>query len=198
MATLSCGVLLIVFRLKTMFSTAVSVKPSYLTVPHQRATIQPGCMELIGFHRYGSSHTGRYGYQTILIFFLNALDVLSSDHASSHSFIPNGLHVLIRRFHSLCDVKKLKIRHSLDVMHIERNISANILGHLFGEKDTPATRKDMEDVEQSRSSQRWREYWLTRGDISNLYVQPRAPYVFTDEEKQQFLNLVGKTQVPTG
>ena len=40
----------------------------------------------------------------------------------------------------------LSIRHKLDPMHIERNIFANILKHLFGEKDIVACRKDMEEV----------------------------------------------------
>ena len=83
-------------------------------------------------------------------------------------------------------------------MHIERNVSANILGYLFGEKDTPATRKDMEDVESSRPQQRWREYWLSRREGSDVFVQPRAPYVLTDEEKQQLLHLIATTPVPSG
>jgi hypothetical protein len=37
-------------------------------------------------------------------------------------------------------------RHALDVMHIERNISNNIFKYIFGEKDTPAVRRDMEAV----------------------------------------------------
>ena len=40
----------------------------------------------------------------------------------------------------------LLIQHTLDPMHIEWNISMNILKHLFGEKDIVACRKDMEDV----------------------------------------------------
>ena len=43
-------------------------------------------------------------------------------------------------------MQDLPIWHTLDPMHIERNFSANILKHLFGEKDTVATRRDMEDV----------------------------------------------------
>jgi hypothetical protein len=40
----------------------------------------------------------------------------------------------------------LLIQHCLDVMHIERNISKNFLMHVFGEKDTPTMRRDMESV----------------------------------------------------
>ena len=56
----------------------------------------------------------------------------------------------------------------------------------------------MEDVERSRLVQRWRECWLVRRPNSDLYIQPRAPYVFTSQEKQQFLNLIGSTPVPSG
>ncbi len=31
-------------------------------------------------------------------------------------------------------------------MHVERNISVNVLKHLFGEKDSLGTRRDMEEV----------------------------------------------------
>ena len=83
-------------------------------------------------------------------------------------------------------------------MHVERNLSANILGFLFGEKDTPAIRKDMEDAEAERSPQRWREFWLRRRPNSDVYLQPKAPYVFTEEERRHFLRLVASTPVPTG
>jgi len=36
--------------------------------------------------------------------------------------------------------------YTLDVMHIECNICDNLLKHLFGEKDTLSTRRDMEEV----------------------------------------------------
>ena len=42
--------------------------------------------------------------------------------------------------------KELPLWNTLDVMHIERNISDNLLKHLFGEKDTVALRRDMEEA----------------------------------------------------
>jgi hypothetical protein len=45
----------------------------------------------------------------------------------------------------LC-LQKLLRRTILDPMHIERNILANLLNHLMGEKDTLAMRRDMEEV----------------------------------------------------
>jgi hypothetical protein len=37
----------------------------------------------------------------------------------------------------------LPLRHTLDVMHVEKNVSANILGHVVGEKDIVSMRHDM-------------------------------------------------------
>ena len=77
-------------------------------------------------------------------------------------------------------------------MHIERNISANILKHLFGEKDILAYRKDMEDVNCMSN------LWLQQRGNSEVYVQPPVPYVFSKPEKWNFLHLIGGTQVPSG
>ncbi len=38
------------------------------------------------------------------------------------------------------------MRHTLDVMHCEKNICENLLKVIFGEKDTLVVRKDMEDI----------------------------------------------------
>ena len=74
-------------------------------------------------------------------------------------------------------------------MHIERNFSANIIKHLFGKKDTVATRRDMEDVN------RMEELWLRRRGASENFFQPSTPYVFMDSERRQFLELIGSNQV---
>ena len=39
----------------------------------------------------------------------------------------------------------LPIRHTLDVMHVERNVSNNILKHIMDEKNIPAGRRDMDE-----------------------------------------------------
>lgn len=77
-------------------------------------------------------------------------------------------------------------------MHVERNVSANILQHLFGAKDSPAVRRDMEHVG------RFPNLWLQRPEGSEHYLQPKAPYVFSDREKRNFLNLVSSIQTPSG
>ena len=39
------------------------------------------------------------------------------------------------------------MRHTLDVMHIERNVMDNILRTMLGDKDTPAVRKTCESYQ---------------------------------------------------
>lgn len=84
------------------------------------------------------------------------------------------------------------VRHTLDAMHIERNVSANILKHLSGEKDTLACRRDMEECGATP------HLWLRRLPGCSNYLKPRAPYVFTNAEKDDFQKRVSSTQTPTG
>jgi hypothetical protein len=72
----------------------------------------------------------------------------------------------------------LPIMHVLDAMHIERNISNNMLKHMFGKKDIPAVRRDMEAA----------------GKFSHSHVKD----VLTEEEKVEFLVLISRTKVPPG
>ena len=86
----------------------------------------------------------------------------------------------------------LPIRHTLDVMHVERNVSNNILKHIMGEKDSVAGRRDMEEAG------RFEQLWLQRDGEAGDYVMPAAPWVFTPAEKTEFLKLISHTRVPTG
>ena len=76
-------------------------------------------------------------------------------------------------------------------MHIERNVSDNIMKHIFGDKDTPATRRDMEQAGDMP------DLHMERSHNGN-YIKPRAPYVLTETEKSSFLSLVSSTKVPSG
>jgi hypothetical protein len=60
-------------------------------------------------------------------------------------------------------------------MHVEQNVSDNVLKHLFGEKDTLNTR-DKEEV----GIHPW--LWLQWRGIN--FVKPNAPYVFSTNETQ--------------
>lgn len=71
-------------------------------------------------------------------------------------------------------------------------MSANILQYLFGDKDSPAVRRDMEHVGK------FPDLWLRRVEGSEHYLQVRAPYVFSDREKHNFVNLVSSIRTPTG
>lgn len=84
------------------------------------------------------------------------------------------------------------MRHTLDVMHIERNVSANLLKHLNGDKDTLACRRDMEECGATPN------LWLQRIPGSTNFLKPRAPFVFTDAEREDFHKRVYSTKTPTG
>jgi hypothetical protein len=74
-------------------------------------------------------------------------------------------------------------------MHIERNISNNMLKHIFGDKDTAAVWWDME------AAGKFFHLHLQEVPGSNDYIQPKAPYVFTEREKAEFLALICRTRV---
>jgi hypothetical protein len=89
-------------------------------------------------------------------------------------------------------MQKLLVRNTLDAMHIERNISANLQKHLSGEKDTLAVRRDMQEVGATP------HLWLRPIPGTNNFIKPKAPYVFTPIENTDFINRVSSTRVPTG
>ena len=86
----------------------------------------------------------------------------------------------------------MPIRHVLDVMHIEKNIAESVLKFLFGEKDTPETRRDLQDVGQRR------ELWLRPRAHRARFFKPHAPYVLTDMERKLFVEQVSAIRTPTG
>ena len=77
-------------------------------------------------------------------------------------------------------------------MHTERNISANILKHVFGDNDNEEVRKDMEQAGVMN------QLWLQPRQNSDTYILPRAPYVLTESERRSFLRVVSATSTPTG
>lgn len=77
-------------------------------------------------------------------------------------------------------------------MYVERNMFANLLKHLCGEKDTLACCKDMEEVGATP------HLWLQRIPGSVNFLKPRAPYVFSEAERVHFLKSVASTGIPIG
>ncbi len=92
----------------------------------------------------------------------------------------------------MLNLQKLLIRHTLDVMHIEKNVCESLIKFLFGTKDTIKVRRDME-VCGVRP-----HLWLKR-DPHNLgkIFKPVAPYVLTPEELKTFMSRLGSLKVPS-
>lgn len=80
-------------------------------------------------------------------------------------------------------------------MHIKRNISDNIVKHMFGEKDTPTMRRDLEEVVHQSATNPRRALWLI--ETASHLIKPKAPYVFNDSERASFLNLVSHKKLPS-
>lgn len=77
-------------------------------------------------------------------------------------------------------------------MHIKRNVSTNIIQHIFWLKDTPSMRKDMDHV------RKFEHLWLRPIPNSTNYLQPPASYVFSDAKRRDFVQLVSSTKTPSG
>lgn len=76
----------------------------------------------------------------------------------------------------------LPIHHCLDPMHCEKNVCENIVKTLFGEKDTPSTRVDMQ-MRNIRPHQ-----WLQSiGPNNDKFYIPDASYVLLADDKIVFL-----------
>lgn len=74
----------------------------------------------------------------------------------------------------LCEYHDLLIRHLLDVMHSEKNLSVNLMKTIFGQKNTAKVRQDMEVKGE------WPHIWLQRhSHNARLSVKPHATCVLT-------------------
>lgn len=74
----------------------------------------------------------------------------------------------------------LLVKHTLDVMHYEKNVCENMIKVIFGEKDTIDVHKDMEEVGI------WLQLWLQQMP-NGFDIKPIAAYVMTYEKKKVFL-----------
>ena len=86
----------------------------------------------------------------------------------------------------------MPVRHVLDVMHVEKNIAESILKHLFGEKDTPESRRDMEAMGVRP------ELWLRPRLDGQPFFKPPTPYVLTEAERKMFIAECAAIRTPSG
>ena len=84
------------------------------------------------------------------------------------------------------------MRHVLDVMHCEKNISENILKTTFGEKNTPAVRADM----QARGI-RPHLHLRPNGPNQDRVHMPDASYVLSPADKAKVLHVLKNVKTPT-
>lgn len=87
--------------------------------------------------------------------------------------------------------QELPVRNTLDIMHIKRNVSDNVVKHFFGKKDTLATRQDMRDVSSM-------PHLHLQARPGGSFVKPKAAYTFSKSEKVNFMKTVSTTKVSTG
>lgn len=87
--------------------------------------------------------------------------------------------------------KELPICHTIDVMHIERNVCHSILLYLFGDKDIVAVRRDLEDAGAMFGLH------LVQQRNNRVFLKPHAPHVLQPVEKVALLNTISSTKTPS-
>ncbi|KAM6547332.1 hypothetical protein CsatB_019008 [Cannabis sativa] len=89
---------------------------------------------------------------------------------------------------------KLKLRHNLDVMHIEKNICDSVVGTMFSIdgkcKDTDKARLDLQDLKIRKQLQ-----MKKRG---NKWVKPTACYTLSMKERQTICKFLESVKFPDG
>lgn len=84
-------------------------------------------------------------------------------------------------------MEHLLVRHTLDVMHVEQNVTDNVLRTILGEKDTPAVQEDMRELHN-----RLRLWLQERPNIPmGTKLKPHAPYMLTTIKLTEFLSTIG-------
>lgn len=90
--------------------------------------------------------------------------------------------------------KDLKLRHNLDVMHIEKNVCDNLLGTILNiegkTKDTINARLDLEDMGIRED--------LHLQDRGNTYEIPEARYTLSKDQKIAFCEFLRQVMFPDG
>jgi hypothetical protein len=90
--------------------------------------------------------------------------------------------------------ENLKLRHNLDVMHIEKNICENLIGTVLNipgkTKDTVKARLDLKDLGVKKE--------LHLVDHGNSYRMPHARYTLPKEQKARFISFLQDVKFPDG
>lgn len=92
-------------------------------------------------------------------------------------------------------VQYFLVRHCTDAMHVEKNVCENVVKTILGEKDTIASRRDMEATGVRE------ELWLVKTTDARgktKVIKPVAPYVLNEAELPVFMSRLAAIQVPTG
>ena len=92
----------------------------------------------------------------------------------------------------MISLQDLLCRHTLDVMHCEKNICETLLKFLLGNGDTPAVRLDLE-------SRRLRNHlWIHETfPGSNRFIMPDADFVLSREDKLKFMKTLRSMKMPS-
>lgn len=85
----------------------------------------------------------------------------------------------------MINVQHFLVRHCTDAMHVEKNVCENMVKTILGEKDSIASRRDMEAIGVRE------ELWLvkmTNGRGKTKVIKPVAPYVLNDAYLPKFMS----------
>ncbi|KAL3834609.1 hypothetical protein ACJIZ3_009345 [Penstemon smallii] len=98
---------------------------------------------------------------------------------------------------------KLKLRHNLDVMHIEKNICDNIIGTILDvdgkSKDTEKARLDLKDMGiRSELHLKTLDGAKANKDGKVRFLKPRAIYTLSQKDRQGFCQFLKAVKFPDG
>ncbi|XP_004289512.1 PREDICTED: uncharacterized protein LOC101304430 [Fragaria vesca subsp. vesca] len=90
----------------------------------------------------------------------------------------------------------LKIRHNLDVMHIEKNVCGSVLGTILNlkhkKKDTPKARVDLKMISIRP------QLWLVESKKTKKAIMPKAGYIVHPQKKAEVFQWFGNVKYPHG
>jgi hypothetical protein len=97
-------------------------------------------------------------------------------------------------FWELPYLKDLEVRHSIDVMHLIKNLCINLLGFMgvFGKpKDTLEAREDLKHMKERDNLH------LEKTDDGRHYLRPGS-YTLSNEKKESMFVCLSSIKVPSG